>query len=434
MRLRSGAATDVGRVRQSNQDQALQAEVLFAVADGMGGHAGGETAARIAIETLARNYAGKRSSGDLADAVRQANTAIWEESQSTQDLRGMGTTMTALALIDIHGAPHLAVAHVGDSRAYVLSGGALRQITQDHSLVEEMVRSGEISSEEATYHPKRHIVTRALGIEPNVEVDVWEHHANPADRYLLCSDGLINEVSDSEIVSVLTRHVDPASAARELVSVARAHGGSDNITVVVVDVIADGDLEEGLTAGETRSGVTTGSPAEASPVPAADGAGAGAKVSLTGRSEMHAAQVAHPPRRFTARVVAFVALVLIVIGGAVALVIWYAEHSYYVGLKGDQIVIYKGQAGGFLWIKPHVSEQTGLYSYQVSPARLADLRHGMAESSLAASRRYVSNLRAEAQGLGTNATPTTTKGSVTTLPGQPATASTAPATTAVPVG
>ncbi|MHB1486570.1 MAG: Stp1/IreP family PP2C-type Ser/Thr phosphatase [Acidimicrobiales bacterium] len=432
MQLRSGAATDVGRVRQSNQDQALQAEVLFAVADGMGGHAGGETAARIAVETLARNYAGKRSSGDLADAVRQANTAIWEESQSTQDLRGMGTTMTALALIDIDGAPHLAVAHVGDSRAYVLAGGELRQITQDHSLVEEMVRSGEISSEEATYHPKRHIVTRALGIEPYVEVDVWEHNANPADRYLLCSDGLINEVSDSEIVSVLARHVDPLSAARELVSVARAHGGSDNITVVVVDVIADSDSGAGFTSGETSSTHAVASPAESGSAPSVDNAAA--EVAVAGGGDIRVPYVAHPPRRITARVLAFVTLVLVVIGGAVALVIWYAEHSYYVGLKGNQIVIYKGQVGGFLWMKPHVSEQTGLYSYQVSPARLTDLRHGMAEPSLAASRRYVSNLRAEAQGLGTNATPTTTTGSVTSQSGRPGTASTTPTTTPVPVG
>src|SRR5437016_113420 len=228
-------------VRTTNQDRAFEGDGLYAVADGMGGHVGGETAAQTAIEAFQTTFAGHPSADGLADAVRQANHAVWERARAQADLRGMGTTLTALALVTVDGRQDLTVVNVGDSRAYLYQEGVLSQLTADHSLVEEMVRSGELSAEEAAVHPQRHILTRALGIEPDVEVDVSHVPPHAGDRILLCSDGLINEVGDDEIASILGRHPDPEAAAQALVAEARDAGGNDNITVVVVDIVEDGD-------------------------------------------------------------------------------------------------------------------------------------------------------------------------------------------------
>ncbi|HMC04735.1 MAG TPA: Stp1/IreP family PP2C-type Ser/Thr phosphatase, partial [Actinomycetota bacterium] len=245
IRLRSGSATDVGLVRTTNQDRAFEGDGIFAVADGMGGHVGGETAAQTAIDAFQATFAGQPSADGVADAVRQANHAVWEVAREQTALRGMGTTLTALALVTVDGKDDLTVVNVGDSRAYRYQQGALSQLTADHSLVEEMVRGGELSAEEAAVHPQRHILTRALGIEPDVEVDVLHVPPHVGDRILLCSDGLINEVGDDEIASILGRHPDPEAAAQALVAEARDAGGNDNITVVVVDIVEDGDSAGG---------------------------------------------------------------------------------------------------------------------------------------------------------------------------------------------
>jgi PPM family protein phosphatase len=240
--LRSGAATDVGRVRVINQDMPLVRPNLYAVADGMGGHAGGEVAARVAVETLEDAFDRSPTSVGLRDAFSEANSAIWQESQTNSDLRGMGTTLTAMALVGgADGRDVLALANVGDSRAYVLSDGRLIQVTDDHSLAEERMRHGEMTEAEAAVHPQRHILTRALGVSSEVETDMWELHLRSGDRVLLCSDGLTNEVGMEEMTDVLVAVSDPEAAAHRLVEVANDHGGSDNITVIVVDVqVGDG--------------------------------------------------------------------------------------------------------------------------------------------------------------------------------------------------
>src|SRR5437870_10578968 len=153
----------------------------------------------------------------------------------------MGTTMTALALVEEDGEERLAVVNVGDSRAYLLQQGELSQLTEDHSLVEELVREGRLSPEDAIDHPQRSMITRALGLEPDVEVDSWQLLPFAGDRVLLCSDGLTNEISDDRIESTLRRLGDPQEAADELVRLARDAGGGDNITVIVVDVVDDDD-------------------------------------------------------------------------------------------------------------------------------------------------------------------------------------------------
>jgi serine/threonine protein phosphatase PrpC len=243
--LRSGSATDVGRVRKINQDLPLETTNLYAVADGMGGHVGGEVAARLAVDALRKIFTREPTTEGLEEAFAEANRAVWQESLDKSDLRGMGTTLTAMALVGgADGRDMLALGNVGDSRAYVFSEGELKQVTFDHSLAEERMRHGEMTEEEAAVHPQRHILTRALGVSPDVETDMWQMQLRSGDRVVLCSDGLSNELSEQEIARVLTAQSDPTEAARQLVATANEHGGADNITVVVVDVLIG---EEGTT-------------------------------------------------------------------------------------------------------------------------------------------------------------------------------------------
>jgi protein phosphatase len=246
--LRAGSATDVGRVRNTNQDRLIAEDKLFAVADGMGGHVGGEVAAGLAVDALRAAFLQDESVNGLRHAVAVANGAVWNRSQHDDDLRGMGTTLTAAALtVGSDGRDVLGLANVGDSRGYLLSDGRVAQITADHSLAEEKVRLGELTEAEAAVHPHRHILTRALGVTPDVDVDLWEVHVRTGDRLLLCSDGLSNELDLATIGQMLSATRDPRRAARALVKAANDHGGGDNITVVVIDVLV----------GEARATGTT---------------------------------------------------------------------------------------------------------------------------------------------------------------------------------
>jgi PPM family protein phosphatase len=221
--LQAGAATDIGRVRQINEDRYLADEILFAVADGVGGHQAGEVASQTSVETLQKTFMeGEHTTEGLISAVEAANQAVWQLAQGSREKRGMGTTLTALALVQEGGEEQLALANVGDSRAYLLQQGELVQISEDHSLVEELVRDGKLTPAEAQVHPQRSIITRALGMEPEIEVDSWEIIPYTGDRILLCSDGLTNELSDERIASTLRQLADPQEAAHDLVRQARA--------------------------------------------------------------------------------------------------------------------------------------------------------------------------------------------------------------------
>jgi serine/threonine protein phosphatase PrpC len=247
--IRAAAETHTGYVRSNNEDLAVISSDLAAIADGMGGHLGGEVAARTAIEELVEAFQRDRTASGLVAAVRRANRAIWRKSRVDRKLHGMGTTLTAAALVrgegDAEGATtHLALVNVGDSRAYRLDRGRgdtpiLTRLTVDHSLVEEMVRQGELTPDEAAVHPHRHVLTRALGIDPEVDTDVWDLQALPGTRLLLCSDGMTDDVPEDEIARVLAASDDPHDAARELVNRALGHGGLDNVTVVVIDVLEE---------------------------------------------------------------------------------------------------------------------------------------------------------------------------------------------------
>ena len=229
MRIDVGATTDLGRVREVNEDSFLVEAPLYAVADGMGGHRGGDVASRLALETVESLF--RKGDDTLAEQVRAANRAVYERSASDQRVSGMGTTFTAIIVEDA--TVHLA--HVGDSRAYLLRAGDLRQITNDHTLVARMVKAGEITREEAAVHPHRNVVTRSLGTEPTVLVDEETIPLLDDDRVLICSDGLTGMVAEPQIQTILEAEPDPQRAADRLVKAANRAGGIDNITVVILD-------------------------------------------------------------------------------------------------------------------------------------------------------------------------------------------------------
>ena len=240
-----GAASATGPVRDINQDRWLADGSLFAVADGLGGHQGGEVAAGIAVNELARRQA-LADLDQLVDLVRAAHTAIRAEARADRGLAGMCTTLCALAdLAAVDGEPRLGAVNVGDSRLYALTGAELDQISDDHNLVGEMIRSGRLDRAAAAVHPDRNRLTRVLGYEPEVLVDAWELNAVRGTRFLLCTDGLFSEITDAAIVGVLRGCDDPADAAQALVDEAIRSGGHDNVTAAVVDVL------EGLEPGES---------------------------------------------------------------------------------------------------------------------------------------------------------------------------------------
>ncbi len=236
MQLRGATASHVGNVRESNQDRAHFGGFVAVVADGMGGHQGGEMAASIAIGEFLE-VADPIAPGGLVTLVEDANRAVFERA-AHPDLRGMGTTLVALTLRP--NDEKISVVNVGDSRAYKVQDGELVQVTVDHSLVEDLVRQNRLSPSEAQTHPQRNILTRALGIASEVEVDRFLLHTRLGDRFLLCSDGLFNEVSEQDILGILADNTEPNDAADALVAAALQGAARDNITVAVVDVVEDG--------------------------------------------------------------------------------------------------------------------------------------------------------------------------------------------------
>ena len=227
-----GSRTDVGCVRDHNEDSLLVAPPLFAVADGMGGHAAGEVASEIAITVLGEKAPHTPDAAALGRAVEDANRAVILAANEKRGRAGMGTTITAAILQK----DRLVIAQVGDSRAYLLHQGRLQQLTRDHSLMADMIEAGRLTPEEARTHPNRSVITRALGSDPRMVPDLYEITVETGDRLLLCSDGLSSMVEDSAIESTLARTRDPQRCASMLVNEAIAAGGYDNVTVVVVDV------------------------------------------------------------------------------------------------------------------------------------------------------------------------------------------------------
>ena len=243
-----GSRTDIGCLRDHNEDSLVVTPPLFAVADGMGGHAAGEVASEIAVRVLSE-LAPEHPDGEaLGRAIEEANRAVIQAAREGRGRQGMGTTMTA-AMLE---GERLVIAQVGDSRAYLLHQGKLQQLTRDHSLMADMIEAGQLTPEEARSHPNRSVITRALGSDPHTQPDLYEINVETGDRLLICSDGLSGMVCDNEIESTLARVRDPQRCASQLVNEAIANGGHDNVTVIVADVTGYAEVRRKTLARKTK--------------------------------------------------------------------------------------------------------------------------------------------------------------------------------------
>lgn len=341
------AKTDVGCVREHNEDSFIAATPLFVVADGMGGHEAGEVASEIAIRTMLEKAPNGPDGDALANAVRAANTAIISAAANGTGRPGMGTTMTAAQIFD----DQLIIAQVGDSRAYLLHEGTLQRVTRDHSLVADLVEQGRLTEEEARVHPQRSVITRALGSDITVDPDIYILRVSHGDRLLLCSDGLSSMVEDSTIAAVLRANDDPQSCCDALIREALAAGGMDNVTCIVVD-----PLREPL----NKSG--------------SSGAAKWLKAHLA-------------PIAFA---LIFVAIVLGGVCGAYA----YAQNSFYVIAQDGVVCVYRGLPGSFAGLSlSWLEEQTNIPVDKLAPTTASRLEGGMSVGSLEEAEQLIADYR-----------------------------------------
>jgi serine/threonine protein phosphatase PrpC len=404
MTLKRGAMTDIGRMRKNNEDRFLSAGRLAAVADGMGGHRAGEVASAIAMEELASlEHTGPwRKPVEAGEALRsvflRANRRIREMAASDKALDGMGTTMVAL----LEDGDSVYLANVGDSRAYLLRNGELSQVTVDHTLVQELIEEGRLRPEEAERHPQRSIITRALGVEADVEVDLFTYKLQQGDRLLLCTDGLSGVVDEARIRNVLLRVPDPQDAAERLVAMANEGGGPDNITVMVLDT------EDRASQQAERTGDLSTAPTGVVPM----GSGGDTGELMTGLhspvatagtrvgSRMQRRQVEqggaqrpgtradrHSRRRRARRVVFGVAL-LAVVAGLVVGGRWLLFSRYWVGFDDDHVAVFRGVPGDVAGLRfSSLVERTTVSRAQVPAGYASHLEDGVSAESLADARR-----------------------------------------------
>jgi len=382
MRLVFAAATDVGRMRKNNEDSYLSSKPVAAVADGMGGHSAGEVASAIAIEELAA--LGDRgpwenetaATDDLKQAILRANRRIRETAAGDRKLNGMGTTLVAL----LEDGDMVHVANVGDSRGYLLRQGELSQVTVDHSLVQELVDDGRLSPEDAERHPQRSVITRALGIDPEVEFDLFTYKLQVGDRLLLCSDGLSDVVEPAQIRNVLLRVRNSHQAARKLVTVANEQGGPDNITVIVVDAVDEATAQAMEEGGDTTGDLAVGSATGALPV--VDGDGAGGRSGRAARAKDRSVARHRRLQRFlVAGIVVLVVAVLLVAGRS------FLFSRYWVGFDGDTVAVFQGVPGDVAGIHfSRLVERTPVTRAEVPAGYAARLEDGVLADNLADAR------------------------------------------------
>ena len=315
-----GSRTDVGCVREHNEDSLVVAPPLYVVCDGMGGHAAGEVASEIAVNVIADRAPATPDAAALGQAVEEANLAIIQAAREGVGRAGMGCTCTAAMLEN----ERLIVAQVGDSRAYLLHGGTLQQITRDHSLMADFIEAGQITPEEARVHPQRSVITRALGSDPRTQPDLFEINVNTGDRLLICSDGLTSMIEDYEIEDILNRTPDPQIAASKLVNAAIAAGGHDNVTVIVVNV--------------------------------------------TGFAEVRRRKVARKTKITAAVIIAL--LVAIFCGAAYAFNYWTTQTAF-LGVQDDKVAVYRGVPG-------ELFDATFSQIVEVTDVSVDDLQPGVA--------------------------------------------------------
>jgi serine/threonine protein phosphatase PrpC len=328
------AVTDPGRRRRRNEDAYVLDPPLFAVADGMGGAQAGEIASQIAAAAL-RDASGQPGEDAVATLIREANRRVYEAAATDEARSGMGTTVTAALVED----GSVRIGHVGDSRAYRIRAGRLEQLTDDHSLVAELVRSGRLSQEEADVHPQRSVITRVLGTDPDVDVDTFSVEAIPGDVFMLCSDGLTSMVDDAAILEIVERHrASLEQAARALVDAANRGGGEDNITVLLFEIGAGAGAE----TGETPAAA----PAEEPAVDDETTLSGLEAVPVIDETQLPPASAAPPasaePRRRVSRA-ALAGGALAIVVALVGLVVWTLSRSYFVGAQANgHVAVYQG--------------------------------------------------------------------------------------------
>ncbi|HKP98880.1 MAG TPA: Stp1/IreP family PP2C-type Ser/Thr phosphatase [Actinomycetes bacterium] len=387
MRLVFAAATDVGRMRKNNEDSYLSSKPVAAVADGMGGHSAGEVASAIAIEEL--SALGRRgpwanetdATEDLKQAILRANRRIREMAASDRKLNGMGTTLVAL----LEDGDMVHVANVGDSRGYLLRQGELSQVTVDHSLVQELVDDGRLSPEDAERHPQRSVITRALGIDPEVEFDLFTYKLQVGDRLLLCSDGLSDVVEPAQIRKVLLRVRSAQRAARELVTVANEQGGPDNITVIVVDAVDDDAAEAEEAGGDTTGDLAAGSATGALPV-VGDADMDGDRRAGSGRAARAAKDRSLAMHRRLQRVL-IAGIVVVAVAALLVAGRSFLFSRYWVGFDGDDVAVFQGVPGNVAGIRfSRLVERSPVTRAQVPPGYAARLDDGVQADDLADAR------------------------------------------------
>jgi protein phosphatase len=334
-----GSRTDVGRLREHNEDSLLVTPPLYAVADGMGGHAAGEVASEITIRTLENAHLTTADPDALRQATIEANEAVIKGAREGLGKRGMGTTLTAAIIAD----DRLLIAQVGDSRAYLLRDGRLRQVTRDHSYVEELIATGQISRAEARTHPERSVITRALGSAPQVLPDLYEMGIQVGDRLVLCSDGLTTMLDGDILQQLLAENPDPQQAADALTDAANDAGGLDNITVIVVNIDA------------------------ASPRAAT-----------------------RQKRRFIWGVAVFLLVFALLIAGASGGVYAYARNAAFLIDEGGYVTLYQGLPGDVLGVKLrwHI-ETTTIPTSTLNPTTAEELKQGIPMDSMEAAKGLI---------------------------------------------
>ena len=379
------ARSVLGLVRSGNEDSALIGSQVIAVADGMGGHNAGEVASLMAVEQLREAAGSIIAETDLVQALEQANEVIYAESMTNHLHHGMGTTLAAMVVLENN---TLVVAHVGDSRVYMWNEGALSRLSKDHSYVQELVDEGIVSIEEARTHPRRNIVTRALGIDADVEVEANTFPVTVGAWYVLCSDGLVDEISDADIAKVLERCTSPHEAAQALVDAANAAGGRDNITVIVVST-ASPDAEVVVPVEEPPSPISPPRDSDNAPV-------------LVMRETPAKKKFRFGPVLFWSALGGIVLAVLVVFAA-------YGRTGYFVSFQGDDVVVLKGRPGGVLWFNPTVEARTTLTRSDLSDELALEIAGEPTFSESSAAQTYVNGIRDEVQ-----PNPTTTLPAVVT--------------------
>ena len=342
-----GARSDVGLVRGHNEDSFLMQAPLFVVSDGMGGHAAGEVASSITVETVGSLAPGTADDVLLGAAVESANKAVIKAAEEGDGKPGMGCTATAV-IIEKN---RMAVAHVGDSRVYMLRHGTLVRVTHDHSYVEELVDSGQITADEARTHPSRSIITRALGSDPDMYADHFSLEVYSGDRIILCSDGLSSMIPDSEIEALAVSSATPQQAADNLVAAALTAGGADNVTVAVVDVVNDGIVDEAR-------------------------------------------------RRFVHRAASIAAIVAAVLLAGALITVSFVRSEWYLGTNDGLVAVYRGVNGSFLGIPLNELVTTSAVEVSDLPFSVQDqlvggIRVKNEEQALATIESYHSQIDAE---------------------------------------